>query len=205
MTETQSWSNIGRALAGRRRRRSPKDGARFHFNFPGSLQGFHVKGGSPARLHEVELSNVAGHSRTGERSWRSTSAVWRPDAWHALRAPPFFDKEVFTMPTYQLVACPTLYSGQRVECRIKSEADSGTVAVRLFSSVYDEHDELIQIYGDAQELTGGCHAVLSWEVPETHAYPIFEIGVEIETRDLLGVDGTLYLDYLTWVARLTPC
>ena len=48
------------------------------------------------------------------------------------------------------------------------------------------------------ELTGGCHAVLSWEVPETHAYPIFEIGVEIETRDPLGVDGTLYLDYLTW-------
>ena len=78
------------------------------------------------------------------------------------------------------------------------EADSGTVAVRLFSSVYDEHDELIQIYGDAQELTGGCQAVLSWEVPETHAYPIFEIGVEIETRDPLGVDGTLYLDYLTW-------
>ena len=55
------------------------------------------------------------------------------------------------------------------------------MAVRLFSSVYDERDELIQIYGDAQELTGGCQAVLSWEVPETHAYPIFEIGIEIET------------------------
>ncbi|MFK4501745.1 ADP-ribosylglycohydrolase [Bradyrhizobium japonicum] len=196
--ETQSLVAAGLALAGAPALAVAKDGARFNFNFPGSLQGFHAKGGSPARLHEVELSNVAGHSRTGERSLAIDFRRLAPGRVARVASPTFFDKEVFTMPTYQLVACPTLYSGQRVECRIESEADSGTVAVRLFSSVYDEHDELIQIYGDAQELTGGCHAVLSWEVPETHAYPIFEIGVEIETRDPLGVDGTLYLDYLTW-------
>ena len=36
----------------------------------------------------------------------------------------------------------------------------------------------------------GGEAVLTWQVPDTDAYPIFEIGVEIETRDPLGVDGT---------------
>lgn len=196
--ETQSLVAAGLALAGAPALAVAKNGARFNFNFPGSLQGFHAKGGSPARLHEVELSNVAGHSRTGERSLAIDFRRLAPGRVARIASPTFFDKEVFTMPTYQLVTCPTLYSGQRVECRLESETDGGTVTARLFASVYDEHDELVQIYGDAQELTGGCEAVLSWQVPETHSYPIFEIGIEIETPDPLGVDGTLYLDYLTW-------
>lgn len=102
------------------------------------------------------------------------------------------------MPIYQLVACPTLYSGQRVECRLESELNGGAVTARLFASIYDERDELVQIHADAQVLADGSQAVLVWQVPETHAYPIFEIGIEIEALDPLGVDGTLYLDYLTW-------
>jgi len=196
--ETQSLVAAGLALAGAPALAVAKDGARFNFNFPGSLQGFHAKGGSPARLHEVELSNVAGHSRTGERSLAIDFRHLAPGRVARVASPTFFDKEVFSMPTYQLVSCPTLHSGQRVECRLESDADSSAVAVRLFASVYDERDELVQIHGDAQELTGGCQAVLSWRVPETNAYPVFEIGVEIETRDPLGADGTLYLDYLTW-------
>ena len=35
-------------------------------------------------------------------------------------------------------------------------------------------------------------------MPDTQGYPIFDIGLEIETHDSLGVDGTLYLDYLHW-------
>ena len=196
--ETQSLVAAGHALAGAPALAVAKHGARFNFNFPGSLQGFHVKGGSPARLHEVALSNVAGHSRTGDRSLAIDFRRLAPGRVARVASPTFFDKEVFTMPTYQLVSCPTLYSGQRVECRLESGTDSGTVAARLFASVYDEHDELVQIYGDVQELAAGCEVVLSWQVPETHAYPIFEVGVEIETRDPRGVDGMLYLDYLTW-------
>lgn len=196
--ETQSLVAAGLMLAGAPALAVAKNGARFNFNFPGSLQGFHAKGGAPARLHEVQLSNVTGHSRNGARSLAIDFRRLAPGRVARVASPTFFDKEVFTMPTYQLVSCPTLYSGQRVECRLESETDSGTVAVRLFASVYDERDELVQIYGDAQDLAGGCEAVLSWQVPETGAYPIFEIGVEIATRDPLGVDGTLYLDYLTW-------
>ncbi|MCS3894068.1 ADP-ribosylglycohydrolase [Bradyrhizobium japonicum USDA 38] len=195
--ETQSLVAAGRALAG-----APaiaaKNGARFNFDFPGSLQGFHVHGGSPARLHAVELSNVSGHSRTGERSLAIDFRRLAPGRVARVATPTFFDKEVFTMPTYQLVACPTLYSGQRVECRLESDIDSGPVTVRLFASVYDEHDELVQIRGEAQAIATGSEAVLSWRVPDTHSYPIFEIGLEIETSDPRGVDGALYLDYLTW-------
>ncbi len=196
--ETQSLVAAGLALAGAPALAAAKNGARFNFNFPGSFQGFHAKGGSPARLHEVELSNVAGHSRTGERSLAINFRRLAPGRVARIASPTFFDKEVFMMPTYQLVSCPTLYSGQRVECRLQSETYSGKVTARLFASVYDERDELVQIHGCPQELKGECEAVLTWEVPETHGYPIFEIGVEIETSDPMGVDGTLYLDYLTW-------
>ena len=35
-------------------------------------------------------------------------------------------------------------------------------------------------------------------MPDTGGYPIFEVGLEIETRDRSGIDGVIYLDYLTW-------
>jgi len=64
--------------------------------------------------------------------------------------------------------------------------------------VYNERDELEQIYGDKHELLSGSEAMLTWRVPDTGGYPIFEVGLEIETRDRSGVDGVIYLDYLTW-------
>ena len=196
--ETQALVAAGLALAGAPAQSGAKNGARFNFNFPGSLQGFHAKCGSPARLHQVELSNVAGHSRTGKRSLAIDFRRLAPGRVARVASPTFFDKEVFTMPIYQLVCCPTLYSGQRVECRLESELNSGAITARLFASIYDERDELVQIHAEAQVLADESEAVLVWQVPETHAYPIFEIGIEIEALDPLGVDGTLYLDYLTW-------
>ena len=196
--ETQSLVTAGLALAGAAPMAAPKDDARFHFNFPGALQGFHSQTVSPARLHEASLSNVPGHSKSGERSLAIDFRRLAPGRVARIATPTFFDKEVFTMPTYQLVVCPTLYSGQRVECRLEAGAGSGPVTVRLFASVYDERDELVQIHGDKQKISGGGEVVLTWQVPETNSYPIFEIGLEVATRDPLGVDGTLYLDYLTW-------
>jgi hypothetical protein len=115
-----------------------------------------------------------------------------------IATPTFFDKDVFTMPVYQLLACPTLYSGQVVECRLEADSHGEPVAVRLYASVYNERDELEQIYSDKHELLSGREAILTWRVPDTGGYPIFEVGLEIETRDRSGVDGVIYLDYLTW-------
>jgi len=196
--EAQSLIGAGYALAEAPRPALAKNGARFNFDFPGSLQGFCSKPGSPALLHQVELGNVPGHSRTGERSLAIGFRRLAPGRVARVATPTFFDKDVFTMPIYQLLACPTLYSGQTVECRLESDSAGGNVAVRLYASVYDERDELKQIYGEAKEIASGAEAVLTWRLPETGGYPIFEIGLQIEARDPLGVDGTIYLDYLTW-------
>jgi len=40
--------------------------------------------------------------------------------------------------------------------------------------------------------------MVSWRVPDTGGYPIFEIGLEFEAQASFGIDGRAYLDYLTW-------
>jgi len=188
----------GHILAGSSRNVAAKNGARFNFNFPGSLQGFAAKTDAPACLHQVEVGNVPGHSRDGERSLAVNFRRLAPGRVARIATPTFFDRDVFTMPIYQLLACPTLYSGQIVECRLEADSNGKHVAVRLYASVYDERDELEQIYDDKHELLSGSEAVLTWRVPDTGGYPIFEVGLEIETRDQSGVDGVIHLDYLTW-------
>jgi ADP-ribosylglycohydrolase len=195
--EAQSLIGAGHALAGVSPPKAAKKGARFNFNFPGSLQGFVSKSGSPARLHQVEISNVAGYSRSGERALAISFERLAPGRVARVATPTFFDKDVFTMPIYQLLACPTLHSGQTIVSRLEAEG-GGNATVRLYASVYDEKDELKQIHGEAKEVASGKETLLSWRVPDTGAYPIFEIGLEIEAQDPLGIDGVIYLDYLTW-------
>ncbi len=196
--EAQSLIATGHLLAGSSPAEPAKNGARFNFNFPGSLQGFTARTGAPAHLHPVEIRNVPGHSRDGERSLAVNFRRLAPGRVARVATPTFFDRDVFTMPIYQLLACPTLYSGQVVECRLETDSDGKHVAVRLCASVYDERDELRQIYSDEHELSSGSEAILTWCVPDTGGYPIFEVGLEIATRDRSGVDGVIYLDYLTW-------
>ncbi len=196
--EAHSLIATGYILAGSSQTAAFKNGARFNFNFPGSLQGFAAKTDSPAYLHQAEIRNVPGHSRDGERSLAVNFRRLAPGRVARIATPTFFDRDVFTMPIYQLLACPTLYSGQLVECRLEADNNGKQVAVRLYASVYDEHDELEQIYSDKHELSSGSEAILTWRVPDTGGYPIFEVGLEIETRDRSGIDGVIYLDYLTW-------
>ena len=38
--------------------------------------------------------------------------------------------------------------------------------------------------------------MLSWQIPETDGAPIGSIGLELQATS--AVQGTIYLDYLTW-------
>jgi ADP-ribosylglycohydrolase len=196
--EANALIKAGHILAETETPAPAKNGARFNFEFPGSLQGFSGKSGGPALLHDVEVANVEGHSRDGHRSLAVGLRRLAPGRMARVATPTFFDKDVFTMPIYQLLACPTLHSGQHVECRVEADPGLKDVAVRLFASVYNEHDELGQIYGERQRLGSGGEAMLTWRVPDTGGYPIFEIGLEFETQDAFGIDGRVYVDHLSW-------
>jgi hypothetical protein len=142
---------------------------------------------------------VAGHSRLGERSLAIRFRRLAPGRVARIASPTFFDQEVFTMPTYQLTASPTLYSGETVEARIEAGADNrGPIAARLYCSVFTANDDLAQVHVDRHPLRGREEVVMRWRIPDTGGYPIYEIGVEIASDDPKGSDGTIHLDYLTW-------
>jgi hypothetical protein len=91
-TEAVHVVNAGRALAGEPRW-APKDGARFHFTLPGSLQGF---------------SGPVAHERGALSIVEPGVAV----------TPTFIPPEALGMTGYALQASPTLHPGQTVRASV---------------------------------------------------------------------------------------
>jgi ADP-ribosylglycohydrolase len=197
--ETRSLVVAGYRLAGAEVPAAPKNGARFHFSFPGSLQGFACEQDEPAKLHPLTVENVAGRSRRGARSLAIGFRRLAPGRVARVSSPTFFGKDGLAMPTYQMVASPTLYPGQTVECGLAADvAGGGSVSVRLYASVFGANDELVKVHGEPRVVPAQSDVMLGWRLPDTGGYPIFDIGLEIEAHDHRGVDGTLYLDWLHW-------
>jgi hypothetical protein len=117
VAETYHIVNIGRALGGQPPL-APKGGARFHFELPGSVQGFRVEAQAGGR---ARLENTPGHSRGGQRSLR---ARWEGAA--RLVTPTFIPPGEFDVPGYYFTASPTLYSGQTLRAGLS--ADEGNAA-----------------------------------------------------------------------------
>mgnify|MGYP000651635916 CR=1 FL=1 len=167
--------NIGRALAGEAPF-APKEGMRFHFEFPGSVQGFQADGG--------KVENVAGHSRKGTRSLKLTA-----DGQARFSTATFLLADGLNMPHYGLMASPTLYPGQELRLALSSDQPARG---RLFIKYYNENDETAQIPGPPFDLKAGDYQEIGWQIPDTHGGPIAQVGIETEGA------AELYLDYLGW-------
>jgi ADP-ribosylglycohydrolase len=185
VTEARHVIEAGRALAGLERI-PPKSGARFHFEFPGSVQGFQVEDG------RAKLTNVLGHSLEGNRSLRieleeSTSPVYA-------RTATFIPPEALDIQGYELIASPTLYSGQLVRARLEADArNPAVVVVSPRFDVFDANDALERHTGPSLSLEPGADPLIEWRIPATRGQPIAYIGLEFS-----GAAGTVYLDFLTW-------
>jgi ADP-ribosylglycohydrolase len=188
--QTYNVVNMGRALAGIEPVQ-PKNGARFHFELPGSVQGFQVVSGA------ARLENISGHSAAGERT-----LALRCDNIHIsepvrISTPTFIPPEAVNMPGYTLLACPTLYPGQIVKARLAADANNTvSMTAQVYLSYYGAGDELHQIAGAAITLKAGQAGVLEWQIPNMDGRPIAEIGFELSTGQ--ASSGSLYLDYLMW-------
>ncbi len=187
-TESVHIANIGRALAGQPAVH-PKNGARFHFELPGSVQGFTVQRGSAA------LTNVDGHSSTGSRS-----LAIRPESGSGqveVTTPTFIPPDAMSMPGYQLLASPTLYSGQQVRAVVAAAADNAAgLACRLILRHYDGDDALVAVDGPVTTLEPGAVGELSWPVPDTAGQPIQSVGLVLSGEGT--TPGVAFLDHLTW-------
>ena len=132
--ETYALANLGRTFSGQARLH-PKEGARFHFELPGSIHGFQVASSSVEAV--AELENILGHSQTGGRSLaihcHSSSAQDPVQVFTPTFIPPEASKESI----YPLLASPTLYSGQLLKTRIEADTDNlGPVQAKLFIQYY---------------------------------------------------------------------
>ena len=176
--ESQHIVNMGRSLAGEKPV-SHKGGARFHFELPGSVQGFR------SADENTQLDNVEGNSHTGKRSLKINF-----QDRGTISTPTFILPGELDMEGYKLLASPTLYSGQKVHAGFVAEQ---SVSVRLFIKVYNNEDQLEVIYGPEEVLVATTYTETEWTVPNTRSQPIAEIGLECS-----GASGNLHLDYLTW-------
>jgi len=160
---------------------SPKQGARFHFSLPGSVQGFLSENPAALRLENPDDS-LACHVLDPGGILRAFTATFTP-------------KENFSTGSYAMSACPTLHPGQTVEARwVSSATNPSPIEVRMMLKTYDSDLNLQPVEGPGIVLHPGSDGNISWTIPDTDGFPIAGIGFEI----LPGVPGTLFLDSLGW-------
>ena len=183
--------DLGRKLAGAPPLPAPKGGAQFHFSQPGSVQGFAPVEGA---RRNVQLANIA--FETG-RALELRFAGLGSDPVQIM-TPTFTPPEVTRMRTYELMATPLVYSGQRVQARVIAHSENaGDVAVSLSALVYDAGDNLAPWDPEAVVLAPSEEAILDWRLPDTDGQPIQSLGVMAQSPGG-AQDGTIILDWLRW-------
>ncbi len=144
----------------------PRPG-RFHFSLPGSVQGF--SGGE----------NVGGKLAFSGR----------------ISTPTFTPPEARRMSGYEMLASPTLSSGQEIRASL-----SGSGGALLFVGFYDDQDQVSYLESELFAIDD-LPREFAWRVPDTEGRPICEVGV---ARGVLGagcaspLDGEGVLHWLTW-------
>ncbi len=195
VSEAYHIINIGRALAGKPPV-MPKNGARFHFELPGAVQGFRPEH-SHISPNTVRVENVVGHSRRGSRSLVLCYQHGMPGIPTRVATATFIPPEAANMPGYGLIASPTLYPGQTLYAGVSAdEGNVDDVRCQLYIQVYGSDDVPVKVDGPEVVLTPGGDHTFTWCMPDTGGLPIAEVGLAL--RSLQRAAGRVYLDYLTW-------
>jgi hypothetical protein len=197
LAETYHIVNIARVMHGQEKI-VPKNGARFHFSLPGSVQGFQAENSIESK-GTVRLQNVAQGGTHKLALHYFGVSTGRPAR---VATPTFPGGEAMKMTgSYSLLASPTLYAGQRVRASVSTaEGNVQTVTCRLYIRAYNEDGNLQHFFGPGISLEPSSTHELSWNLDgsalDIHGLPIVEVGLEISSEK--RAEGTIYLDFLTW-------
>jgi hypothetical protein len=185
LSESLVVANAGRALAGMPPL-APKDGARFHFSQPGSLQGFQALGARLANPRGEGLEIILEPSKAGEPARVATATFILPG-------------DLGDMGGYPLLASPRLYPGQAVSARLKADPANLTIMqAGVFLRYYSSMDQPADLSGPQVRLAPGEEADLAWTVPDPDCGPVFEIGIQAAPADRVASACRLTLDRLGW-------
>jgi hypothetical protein len=188
-TEALHLVAVGRRLAGEKPAR-PKDGARFHFSLPGSVQGF------VAADEAISVENRLGPGGARTLALRYSGLTTEPVR---VMTPTFIPSRdtarYFERRGYALMAAPTLYPGQTLRAVVRADSSSsGPLRCALALGVYDAADEVAPHRGAEVTLEPGASHTFEWRVPDQAGYPIAEVGLELGGQ----AEGVVHLDSLDW-------
>ncbi|MGH7143128.1 MAG: ADP-ribosylglycohydrolase family protein [Planctomycetota bacterium] len=220
--ETYAVVNAARSLA-RETPLAPKNGARFHFELPGSVQGFSLDT-APECRGIAQLSNQPGLSRLGTRCLAVDFAHLAPGRAVRVATPTFLQLDEARREGYGLVASPTLYATQTVKAELAAApTNPEPVNVALFIRCFGPEDHLVTYHSQAGTLQPGARTTITWKIPNTVMAPIAMVGVEVLASNAVAAEtlapgmsaaaaatlsgsfaagsaaaGRVVLDWLTW-------
>jgi len=179
--ESRAVIQVGKALAG-----EPTisfEEPRYSFQFPGSVQGFVAEAGAEL----VTVENLVVDEQTGDRALGIQLV-----GGGAVITPTFIQPDEFAMEGYELIACPTLYSGQIINAGVSSSSEC---SVTPFIRYYQEDEHIEQLNGPSVELFhSNATATIEWKIPDTDGLPIVYVGFQMEAKTA----GRVFLHYLDW-------
>jgi ADP-ribosylglycohydrolase len=203
VTQAVNITNLGRSLKGQPLL-NPKNGARYHFSFPGSLQGFRIEPNSFSQnLGDLCNPSVSTEFGKGHLALHYKVSDSQP---LAILTDTFIPPDAVTMPPpYQLIACPNLYPGQIVSASIHLKATSSPpIYVCLTARAYGEADCIEVVSGPEVSLTPGESRQIEWKIVGLlDGKPIAQVGLSI--RSDYPAEGILELDWLTWDGDPSVC
>jgi len=171
---------------------APKNGARFHFSLPRSVQGFKV-------LDDV-ASSISNTPHPTFPNERCLTLEYRLEPYGTATActPTFIPAEAISMPgSYELCASPTLYPGQTVCAEvIASATNTQPIDTSLTIQWYSKDDRLFTLEAPPTTLQPGEAHTLTWTIPELNGAAIAQVGISVASDE--AQNGKLHLNSLTW-------
>ena len=177
----------------------PKNSARYHFEMPGSLQGWQVN-----NTEEISLSNIDGFSELGNRSLKIELKNITKKNINEIYVNTFFPNELRTLEGeakktffyYNFLCCPIVYSGQTINALIKADhKNKYSIKLKLFVKTYGVNDNLETIFSKEEVIGSGSKSLLKWNLKINHGDPIVQIGIKIIPDE--NYFGNLYLDFIS--------
>ena len=94
---------------------------------------------------------------------------------------------------YDYVACPTVYSGQKIKTELISDTDKD-LKINLFLKYWGADDKLIKVSSDDFNIKNKESKIIEWIVPDTLSNPIGQIGISINSDN--NNNGKILMNYL---------
>lgn len=171
--------NAGRALHGETLV-APKEGARFHFSLPGSVQGFRA---------DENAGLTISHTNGKLQLLQSVEGLG------IATTPVFILPETGRMRGYTLYASPTLHPGQTVQASVSAPRENKEpVSIRPLIRVYAADNAIETRMGEKHELTPGQSTEIAWTIPDLGRMPIMSFGFRIEGP----VQSAVLVDRVDW-------